>query len=100
MIKIEPFTLKDGLENETVTEYIANVIKNNRTDAKPEEKDGLVFYRYQREGMCGWNFAFKGEKAFYLVQFLCREADESELEELFFSIAKTIKVEGSERWNA
>ena len=100
MIKIEPFTLKDGLENETVTEYIANVIKNNRTDAKPEEKDGLVFYRYQREGMCGWNFAFKGEKAFYLVQFLCREADASELEELFFSIAKTIKVEGSERWNA
>lgn len=100
MLKIEPFTLKKGWENETVVEYIAGVIKNNKTDAKPEEKDGLVFYRYQRDGMCGWNFAFKGEKAFYLVQFLCREADASELEELFFSIAKTIKVEGSERWNA
>ena len=99
MLKIEPFTLKKGWENETVAEYIAGVIKNNRTDAKPEEKDGLVFYRYQRDGMCGWNFAFKGEKAFYLVQFLCREADASELEELFFSIAKTIKVEGSEQWN-
>lgn len=99
MIKIEPFTLEKGLENETVADYIGDVIQNNRTDARPEERDGLVFYRYKRESMCGWNFVFKGEKAFYLVQFLCREADESELEELFFSIAKTIKVEGSERWN-
>ena len=99
MIKIEPFTLKAGLENETVAEYIAGVIKNNKTDAKPEEKDGLAFYRYTREGMCGWNFAFKGEKAFYLVQFLCREADAAEMEELFFSIAKTMRVEGSDKWN-
>ena len=95
MLKIEPFTLKDGLENETVTEYIANVIKNNRTDAKPEEKDGLVFYRYQREGMCGWNFAFKGDTAFYLVQFMCREADESELTDLFFAFAKSMKINQS-----
>ena len=93
MIKIEPFTLKKGLADETVMEYIEGVINNNKTDAKPEEKDGLVFYRYQREGMCGWNFAFKGEKAFCLVQFLCREADASELEELFFSIAGTVKLE-------
>lgn len=93
MIKIEPFTLKRSLEDETVEEYIANVIRNNQTDAKPEEKDGFVFYQYKRDGMCGWNFAFKGEKAFYLVQFLCREADASEMEELFFSVAGTIKVE-------
>lgn len=94
MIKIEPFTLKTGLEDETIEEYVTGVIQNNQTDAKPEERDGLVFYRYQRNGMCGWSFAFKGAKAFYLVQFLCRDVDASELEELFFTIADTIQIDG------
>lgn len=94
MIIVEPFTLEKGLADETVEEYVANVIKNNRTDAQPEERDELVFYRYKRDGLCGWNFAFKGDKAFYLVQFLCRDVDASELEELFFTLAKMMKVDG------
>jgi hypothetical protein len=92
MIKIEPFTLKAGLADKTLTEYIQDVIRNNSLDAQPEERDGLIFYRYRRSGMCGWNFAFKGDTAFYLVQFMCREADESELTDLFFAFAKSMKM--------
>lgn len=92
MIRIEPFTLKAGLADETLTEYMENVIRNNNSDAQPEERDGLIFYRYRRDGMCGWNFAFKGDTAFYLVQFMCREADESELTDLFFAFAKSMKI--------
>ncbi len=68
------------------------MIRNNNSDAQPEERDGLIFYRYRRDGMCGWNFAFKGDTAFYLVQFMCREADESELTDLFFAFAKSMKI--------
>ena len=95
MIKIEPFTLKAGLADKTLTEYIQDVIRNNNSDAQPEERDGLIFYRYRRSGMCGWNFAFKGDTAFYLVQFMCREADESELTDLFFAFAKSMTINQS-----
>ena len=100
MIKIEPFTLKAGLADKTLTEYIQDVIRNNSSDAQPEERDGLIFYRYRRSGMCGWNYAMKGEDAFYLVQFMCREADESELTDLFFAFAKSMKInQSSEKAN-
>ncbi len=100
MIKIEPFTLKAGLADKTLTEYIQDVIRNNSSDAQPEERDGLIFYRYRRSGMCGWNFAFKGDTAFYLVQFMCREADETELAELFFAFAKSMTInQSSEKAN-
>lgn len=92
MIKVEPFTVKAGLADETLTEYMENVIRNNASDAQPEERDGLIFYRYRRNGMCGWNFAFKGDTAFYLVQFLCKEADESELTYLFFAFARSMTI--------
>jgi hypothetical protein len=92
MIRIEPFTLEAGFADKTLTEYIQAVIRNNSSDAQPEERDGLIFYRYRRDGMCGWNFAFKGDTAFYLVQFMCREADESELKDLFFAFAKSMKI--------
>ena len=95
MIKIEPFTLKAGLADKTLTEYIQDVIRNNSSDAQPEERDGLIYYRYQRDGRCGWNFAFKGDTAFYLVQFMCREADESELTDLFFAFAKSMTINQS-----
>ena len=100
MIKIEPFTLKAGLADKTLTEYMENVIRNNSSDAQPEERDGLIFYRYRRSGMCGWNYAMKGEDAFYLVQFMCREADESELTDLFFAFAKSMTInQSSEKAN-
>lgn len=95
MIRIEPFTLEAGFADKTLTEYMENVIRNNNSDAQPEERNGLIFYRYRRDGMCGWNFAFKGDTAFYLVQFMCREADESELTDLFFAFAKSMKINQS-----
>ena len=75
-------TIAEQLKDKTLTEYIQDVIRNNNSDAQPEERDGLIFYRYRRSGMCGWNYAMKGEDAFYLVQFMCREVDESELTDL------------------
>lgn len=96
MIKIEPFSLNTRFADETLKEYLQDVIRNNNTDAQPEERDGLVFYRYRRNGICGWNFAMKGEDAFYLVQFMCREADESEFTDLFFAFAKSMTITKSD----
>lgn len=92
MVKIEPFSLKEGFENETLTEYIENVIENNGQDAVPEEKDGLVYYRYYNGGNAGWNFAYKGSDAFYLVQFICREDHETKLSDAIFSFAGSVTV--------
>ena len=93
MIMIEPFTMDATLAAKSTEDYIRDVIKNNQTDAEPEAQDGLLFYRYRRTGLCGWNFAFKGSDAFYLVQFICRESDESTLSDLFFTFAKSMKVD-------
>ena len=92
MIKIEPFTLEEGLAEKTIGEYVDAVIRNNQVDTQAEERDGFVFYRYRRDGLCGWNYAFKGTDAFYLVQFLCLETDESALTDVYFDFARSMTV--------
>lgn len=92
MVKMEPFSLMEGFEDETLEEYLSAVIFNNAENASPEEKDGLVYYRYNHNGNTGWNFAFKGSDAFYLIQFICREDHAPELEDFFFTAAKSVTV--------
>lgn len=92
MVLVEPFSLEEGLEDESIAEYIQNVIHNNGQDAAPEEKDGLTYYKYYRGGNVGWNFAYKGSDAFYLVQFICVEAHESKLSNAVFTFAESVAV--------
>ena len=93
----EPFTLKEGMEDETLLEYVENVIKNNGHDTQPQEKDGLVYYRYSNPDpeydFQGCSFSYKGSDAFYIFQFIYLETDAEELEDTIFSYAKSVTVE-------
>ena len=93
MVLKEPFSLKEGMEKESLPEYIANVLENNKNDARIQETDGLYYYRYTRDGMAGVSYSFKGSDAFYIFQFLCMEKDEKDLRDLFFFFAKSVEVE-------
>lgn len=93
MVLKEPFRLEEGLGDKTLPEYIANVLENNKNDARIQETDGLYYYRYTRDGMAGVSYSFKGSDAFYIFQFLCMEEDENDLRDLFFFFAKSVEVE-------
>lgn len=97
MVLKEPFSLKNGMEEETLTEYVENVIKNNGHDAQPQEKDGLVYYRYSNPDpdydMTGYSYSFKGSDAFYIVQFMCLTSDAEELAGTIHAFAKSVTVE-------
>ena len=93
MVKIEPFSLADYLEGESVAEYLRAVAQNNGHDAEISEEDGLTYYRYYRSGNAGWEFAYKGSDAFFLVQFICREDHEEALNDFIMGFAKSVIVD-------
>lgn len=93
MVKKEPFSLAERLKDESLADYMKNVIRNNNENTEPVEEVGLVYYRYYNGGNAGWNFGFKGSDAFYLVQFICREDHETALKNFIFSFAKSVKVD-------
>ncbi len=89
----EEFTLKEGLADYSLEEYIKGVIKNNGyTDIEPQSKDDLCYYVSARETR-NYSFCFKGSDAFWIVQFLCRPSDAPILEDLIFLWADSVEVE-------
>ena len=85
------------MEEETLTEYVKNVIKNNGHDTQMLEKDGLVYYRYSNPDpdydMSGYSYSFKGSDAFYIFQFVCLTSDADDLADTIHAFAKTVTVE-------
>ena len=97
MVLKEQFSLQEGLEEETLTEYVKNVIKNNGHDTQMLEKDGLVYYRYSNPDpdydMSGYSYSFKGSDAFYIFQFVCLTSDADDLADTIHAFAKSVTVE-------
>lgn len=94
MILKEPFALEDGLKDLPVSKYIENVIRNNgHADIKPEEKDGLWFYRRTSDSRCYYSYSYKGSDAFWIVQFVCNSPDEALLKDAFYLWAQSVEVE-------
>ena len=97
MVLKEPFSLEEGLKDKTLTEYVESVIKNNGHDTQPQEKDGLVYYRYSNPDpdydMSGYSYSFKGSDAFYIFQFVCLTSDADDLADTIHAFAKTVTVE-------
>lgn len=93
MVLKEPFALADGLETLPLSKYIENVIHNNgHTDIKPEEKDGLWFYRRTSDARCYYSYSYKGSDAFWTVQFVCHSSDEALLKDTFYLWAQSVEV--------
>ena len=93
MVLIEPFTPENGLEEESLVEYVSNVIESNGHDAHPLETEGLIYYRYERDGYAGVSYSFKGNDAFYVFQFVCRNEDMQHYASLFYFFAESVTVD-------
>ena len=97
MVLKEPFSLEEGLKDKTLTEYVESVIKNNGHDTQPQEKDGLVYYRYSNPipdyDMSGYSYSYKGSDAFYIFQFMCLTSDADDLADTIHTFAKSVTVD-------
>lgn len=96
MILKEEFTLEEGLEDRTPEDYIANVIENNGHDLEPIHDHDLLYY-YIDKTMMGedtryYSFVYKGEDAFWIVQFSCFSKDLQEMEPQIMTWAKSVIV--------
>ncbi len=89
----EEFSLKPGLAERPLEEYVANVIKNNgHTDIKPQNEGDLWYYVKDTGANCAYSFSYKGSDAFYIVQFLLRKADVAMFEDQIFLWANAVEV--------
>ena len=90
----EEFTLKEGMAEESLEEYITSVIKNNGNEnITPQTKDGLWFYEKTSDYRYVRSYSYKGSDAFYIVQFICNLPDVNMLEDTFHLWAASVTVE-------
>ncbi len=97
----EPFTLADGFENYTVTQYGELVIQksNYSSQTKLEQQDGLNYfeYRYKNEqNQQEYHYIatlFKSKDAFWLVQFAVLQDDFEEQRPQLMQWAKSVSFE-------
>ena len=97
----EPFTLADGFENYTVTQYGETVIQksNYSSQTKLEQQDGLNYfeYRYKNEqNQQEYHYIatlFKSKDAFWLVQFAVPQTDFEEQRPQLMQWAKSVSFE-------
>lgn len=94
MVLKEEFTLEEGLEDQSLSEYIESVIRNNgHTDIEPQSKEGLTYYIKDSQGLRYYSFCYKGSDAFWIVQFGCYQSDLSLMEEQIFFWARAVEIE-------
>lgn len=94
----ESFTLEEGLADESLEQYIRNVIKNNgHTNIEPQNRDDLWYYvNYNNSSYrCVYSYVYKGTDAFYIVQYIMNSIDESTLKNTVHNWAKATKVSSS-----
>lgn len=97
----EPFTLADGFENYTVTQYGELVIQksNYSSQTKLEQQDGLNYfeYRYKNEqNQQEYHYIatlFKSKDAFWLVQFAVLQTGFEEQRPQLMQWAKSVSFE-------
>ncbi len=94
MVLKEEFTLKEGLSEKPLSEYIEGVIENNgHTNIEPQNKDGLWFYVKDNDDTRIYSYSYKGSDAFFIVQFACYLADIEALEDMIHLWAQAVEVE-------
>ncbi|MGN0806978.1 MAG: hypothetical protein ACI4MN_00840 [Candidatus Coproplasma sp.] len=92
----EEFSLMAGFENYTIEQYTALVINNNALNSTVNTREGedYCWFTYTRE-VNGKDFFYlatthKASDAFWLIQFGCDVADESEYTEIFLGWADSV----------
>ena len=95
----EAFSLADGVEDMTVREYadLVYLAYAARSPSPITEEDGLPLMEYTHyEESRGKNFVclnamYKAEDAFWIIEFVCAEADYEEYRPQFIEWAKSVK---------
>lgn len=95
----EAFSLADGVEDMTVREYadLVYLAYAARSPSPITEEDGLPLMEYTHyEESRGKNFVclnamYKAEDAFWIIEFMCAEADYEEYRPQFIEWAKSVK---------
>ena len=96
----ENFSAQGGFADISLQEYATMVYNNNATKGPGDitEIDGLTTIEYQflneQENVtyCYFLSMYRGESAFWLIQFACREADYEAYRPYFIEWAKTVDV--------
>lgn len=93
----EPFSLMDGFENYTVTEYGQLVIKNNQlTGASIKTNGDLVYFQYDRTSPADnlhyqyYAYLYKSSGAFWMIQFATRYEDAEKYAQQITEWAKSV----------
>lgn len=97
----EPFTMMEGFEDYTLSQYGKLVLSANNQSAPLETEDGMTFFRYQaaspEDGKTYQYFVYlyKADDAFWLVQFVTQAADGAEYADDILQWAKSVEFSGS-----
>lgn len=93
----ESFAEYPGLQDMSLSQYGDAVIHNNACQTEGlQEKNGLTYFTYSFQSpedqitYCYYTFLFKNPDAFWLVQFVCNQADVRILENDIFRWAGSI----------
>jgi hypothetical protein len=86
-------------EDTSLREYAQLVQRANQTRASIEERDGIIYFEYER-AVAGKEFTylatvFKSEDAFWLVQFFSETKDYNKHRDDFFKWAGSVSFDGS-----
>ena len=93
----EEFELFEGGDVEVDLPYYMDlVIEANGLDSKPQEKNDLLYFVFEKEvkdnDFTYYAFVYEGSDAFWLVQFCCETKNAEKLEDTIFQYAKSVKV--------
>lgn len=97
----EEFTLADGFENYTLSQYSGLVLKGNKLTATVHEREGKEYQYFSYEkSVNGKEFYYlatthKASDAFWLIQFGCVVSDKDKFENVFFDWADTVTFQSS-----
>lgn len=91
----EEFTLFGGVDY-SLDAYTDLVISANGMSEQVQHKDGLTYFTYQQDvngkSFQYYAFTYKGEDAYWLIQFACTQDNSSKLESDIFQYAKSVEV--------
>ena len=95
----EDFSLLEGLEDYSLTQYGDLVIQNNGYTSSLKSLDGLTYFVYQATpsqadgSFTYYSFVFKSYDAFWLIQFATKTADADEYGTKIIEWAKSVSFE-------
>ena len=94
----EEYSLLDGLEDMTLREYAELVLQNNGFNYELKTRGELLYFEYtfldEKSGdtYCYIDFVYKGDDAFWFLQFAFDVKDSDEYREKVFEWAASVDV--------